>query len=187
MVDDNDRALRRGWLGLSLGLLVGIYSCGDPNVPLTRPPENAFRVSSPRPRRVDRPRDARSRSTPASRSGVSIAQITAEFLDIPWSTQAQPPSLLRVTAEFLQIPLPPPLPTPSPTAPQGTAPLNLEGLPTDPEQLEQILEQMEGEISPEQRQQLLEMMRQQGQDPALHLEAIPDLNQTQNQKLPDAP
>ncbi len=169
---------------IGLGCLMVVWGCGDPNVPLTRPPENAFRVSSPRPRRIDRP-NTRSRPSPQPRSGPAIAQITAEFLGIPWSPSATSVSLLRPTAEFLQIPLPPPLPSPSPEADSGSPLPNLGDGPVNREQLEQLIEQAEGEITEEQQQQIQQML--QNQDPEQIQQIIQDRDPDLQQLSPGAP
>lgn len=147
-------------LASTVALWTLLAGCGDPNVPLTRPPEDAFRVSSPRPRRIDRPA-SRPRPTP-SRPGLSIARVTADFLGIPWQVRSTPVSLLRTTAEFLEIPLPTPLPTgprsspsasasPSPgSSPPVSLPLDLDALDLeslDPEQLETLEQQLQEEVT----------------------------------------
>jgi len=43
----------RGTATLYILLGLGLLGCGDPNVPLTQPPPDAFRVSTPRPPRLD--------------------------------------------------------------------------------------------------------------------------------------
>lgn len=158
-----------------LCLLTGLSGCGDPNVPLTRPPDNAFRVSSPRPRRIDRPAVSRSSPTPVSRSGPELAQVTAAFLDIPWQTRVPHVRLMGPTAAFLQIPLPVSVPTPGgsprpqpspslqPSAPQ--LPIDVDGL--DLERLETMVEGQLDQLSDEQQEALLQQIQDRVQTPSL--------------------
>ncbi len=155
--------LPTGWLQLLTGLGLVLGSCGDPNVPLTRPPNDEFRVSSPRPPRQDRTPTPRPSPTPRS-TQASLGFITAQFLDVSWPDRRP---LLDITAKFLQIPLPGSTPhrsplrgqpgtqpgnrpgsVPSPGAPQDpsqdpfTIPPDFE-IPSDPQALEQLRQQLE--------------------------------------------
>lgn len=185
---------------LFLVAMLTLVSCGDPNVPLTQPPRDAFRVSSPRP-----PRNLNARPSPSPpptpQRGPSLGAITARFFDLPWpvATPAPPPGLLQISARFLKIPLPTPRPTP-PTldldqlaiSDQSRALLQeLQSLMAQPgndnlqPRIEALLEQLQQELAPEQLQQLMEQLLPAaslldqdqlppGVDPSL-LESAPDL------------
>lgn len=109
----------RGWLaGLVVGILAG---CGDPNVPLTRPPDSEFRVSTPRPPRVDRTPTPLPTPTPTPTpdpNQPSLATITARFLQISWQDPEPPPTLMELTARYFGILIP----TPPPVGIAGPAP-----------------------------------------------------------------
>lgn len=103
---------------LGLGLLGG---CGDPNVPLTQPPPDAFRVSTPRPPRLDLYPTPPPTPTPTPTPPPSLLELTARWLGLPWPPQRRETSPVRLSARFLEIPLPPkprpsPQPSPSPEA-----------------------------------------------------------------------
>ncbi len=183
-----------------LSALLVLLSCGDPNVPLTQPPRDAFRVSSPRPPRNLNPRPSPS-PPPTPQSGPSLGAITARFFDLPWPGAAPtpPPSLLQLSARFLKIPLPTPRPTPPSfdlsqlaISDQSRALLQeLQTLMAEPSndnlqpQIEVLLDQLQEELSPEQLQQIMEqllpaasLLDQEplppGVDPSL-LQSAPDL------------
>ncbi|MFS8868183.1 hypothetical protein [Synechococcus sp. H65.1] len=92
---------------------LGLLGCGDPNVPLTQPPPDAFRVSTPRPPRLDLypTPPPPPPSTPAP--PPSLLELTARWLGIPWPPPQRETSPLRLSARFLEIPLPP-KPSPRP-------------------------------------------------------------------------
>ncbi|MEN9251310.1 MAG: hypothetical protein Q6L58_02590 [Thermostichales cyanobacterium BF3_bins_165] len=77
------------WLVLVILCLV-LGGCGNPNVPLTQPPADAFRVATPRPTPTPVP--------------LRLGSVTARFFNLPWLDR---PSLLQVSAEFFGIPLVP--------------------------------------------------------------------------------
>lgn len=91
--------------GLLLAGGLGLLGCGDPNVPLTQPPSDAFRVSTPRPPRLDLYPTPPPTPTPTPTPPLSLLELTARWLGIPWPPQET--SLVRLSARFLEIPLPP--------------------------------------------------------------------------------
>lgn len=110
-----------------LGILVG---CGDPNVPLTRPPDSEFRVSTPRPPRIDRTPTPPTPSPTPEPNQPPLATITARFLGIPWQEPEPPPTLMELSARYFGILIP----TPRPIEPPGLAstlkdPLTEQGIP----------------------------------------------------------
>ncbi|MDX2272667.1 MAG: hypothetical protein NW237_12090 [Cyanobacteriota bacterium] len=126
-----------GTVGRVFLLICVLSACGNPNVPLTQPPQDAFRVTSPRPRRVDNTPTSRS-TPPKDAEQDALARLTAQFLGIDWPRQAARTtasgSLVELTASFLQIRWP------SPAAPKRPAALNPETRPqqaTPRQQLEQ--------------------------------------------------
>lgn len=163
-----------------LGLL-GLGSCGNPNVPLTRPPINEFRVSSPRPPRVDRTKPPK--PTPTPFLGPSLGALTATFFRIPWISQPQSSSLVRITAQFLKIPLPPPPGLSGPSLkinPEQLKELeNLDPRQLDPAQLEQLQQQVDPNVLQSLPQSLdpalLEKLNQ--VDPATREELLKQLQQ----------
>jgi hypothetical protein len=97
---------------------LGLLGCGDPNVPLTQPPPNAFRVSTPRPPRLDLYPTPPPMPTPTPTPLPSLSEITARWLGLLWPPQRREISPVRLSARFLDISLPPkprPSPQPSPT------------------------------------------------------------------------
>jgi hypothetical protein len=111
--------MRRWLAGLIVGILAG---CGDPNVPLTRPPDSEFRVSTPRPPRIDSTPTPQPTPTPTPTpdpNQPSLATLTARFLGIPWQEPEPPPTLMELTARYFGIPIPTP------------RPLGIEGIVTD--------------------------------------------------------
>ncbi|MEO1132218.1 MAG: hypothetical protein AAFX40_05860, partial [Cyanobacteria bacterium J06639_1] len=94
---------RSPWLGI--GLLVLAVSCGDPNVPLTRPPAGAFRTD-PQAAKPSRSPGAISTAALPERSGtapvsaaifenaddLSLAALMARVLGLPWALDPQPQS-----------------------------------------------------------------------------------------------
>ncbi|MFS8819649.1 hypothetical protein NW805_04150 [Synechococcus sp. W60.1] len=107
--------------GLLLAGGLGLLGCGDPNVPLTQPPPDAFRVSTPRPPRLDLYPTPSPTPTPTPTPPPSLLELTARWLGIPWPPQET--SLVRLSARFLELPLPPkprrsasPSPQPSPSS-----------------------------------------------------------------------
>jgi hypothetical protein len=105
---------------------LGLLGCGDPNVPLTQPPHDAFRVSTPRPPRTDLYPTPTPLPTPTPTPPPSLLEITARWLQLPWPPQRQETSLVRLSARFLDISLPPkphrsagPSPQPSPNEGRG--------------------------------------------------------------------
>jgi hypothetical protein len=112
----NGNTARLALLLLAGGL--GLLGCGDPNVPLTQPPPNAFRVSTPRPPRLDLYPTPPPMPTPTSTPLPSLSEITARWLGLLWPPQRREISPVRLSAPFLDISLPPkprPSPQPSPT------------------------------------------------------------------------
>lgn len=113
-------SLKQAFRSLKLFPIVGIgiltFGCGDPNVPLTQPPREAFRVSSPRPRRTLQDRTPKPSPTPR----LSLGQVTAQFFGIRWPE----PPLLFITAEFFQVAIPKPKPSPSAKPEKTPAPVN---------------------------------------------------------------
>ncbi|MEO0855196.1 MAG: hypothetical protein AAFY15_17070, partial [Cyanobacteria bacterium J06648_11] len=115
----NPEQRRSPWLSISTLML--LVSCGDPNVPLTRPPSGAFRTE---------PQATQPRSSPGSistaalperseaaisaaifdgTSAPSLASLTANFLGLPWAlkTRPQPTSVLALAARYWSLPWPP--------------------------------------------------------------------------------
>lgn len=81
-----------------------LWSCGSPNVPLTRPPQNAFRVdSTPEPSASVAVSDLANSDTPALNR--TILSLTAGFFGETWPPQ---PSILTITARYFDLPWPPP-------------------------------------------------------------------------------
>lgn len=127
MVMKDCRAKRSPWLGAAV--LVVLVSCGDPNVPLTRPPSGSFRSTpgtfSDGPSGISTsalpPRQSPAPVSSAIFAGsdasqLSLAALTASVLEVPWALtpQPEPPSVLALTAEYLNLPWPPqPSPEPS--------------------------------------------------------------------------
>jgi hypothetical protein len=112
----NGNTARLAFLLLAGGL--GLLGCGDPNVPLTQPPPNAFRVSTPRPPRLDLYSTPPPMPTPTSTPLPGLLEITARRLGLLWPPQRREISPVRLSARFLDISLPPkprPSPQPSPT------------------------------------------------------------------------
>lgn len=108
----------RGTAALYILLGLGLLGCGDPNVPLTQPPPDAFRVSTPRPPRLDLYPTPPPTPTPTPTLPPGLLELTARWLGIPWLPQRRETSPVRLSARFLDIPLPPkprPSPQPSPT------------------------------------------------------------------------
>jgi len=112
----NGNTARLALLLLAGGL--GLLGCGDPNVPLTQPPPNAFRVSTPRPPRLDLYPTPPPMPTPTPTPLPGLLEITARWLGLLWPPQRREISPVRLSARFLDISLPPkprPSPQPSPT------------------------------------------------------------------------
>jgi len=106
----------RGTATLYILLGLGLLGCGDPNVPLTQPPPDAFRVSTPRPPRLDLYPTPPPTPTPTPTPPPSLLELTARWLGIPWPPQRREISPVRLSARFLEIPLPPnPRPSPQPS------------------------------------------------------------------------
>jgi hypothetical protein len=106
----------RGTATLYILLGLGLLGCGDPNVPLTQPPPDAFRVSTPRPPRLDLYPTPPPMPTPTSTPLPGLLEITARWLGLSWPPQRREISPVRLSARFLEIPLPPkPRPSPQPS------------------------------------------------------------------------
>ncbi|MGY2752938.1 hypothetical protein ACVW0Q_001232 [Thermostichus sp. MS-CIW-21] len=106
----------RGTATLYILLGLGLLGCRDPNVPLTQPPPDAFRVSTPRPPRLDLYPTPPPTPTPTPTPPPSLLELTARWLGIPWPPQRREISPVRLSARFLEIPLPPkPRPSPQPS------------------------------------------------------------------------
>ncbi len=90
----------------SLGLLVGIglIACGSPEVPLTRPPQNAFRVEEPvtTPPTTD-PLIATLLEREATEL-PSVLALAAQFWGLTWPPE---PPILQITARFFGLDWPP--------------------------------------------------------------------------------
>lgn len=65
--------------GLLLAGGLGLLGCGDPNVPLTQPPPDAFRVSTPRPPRLDLYPTPSPTPTPTPTPPPSLLELTARI------------------------------------------------------------------------------------------------------------
>ncbi|MFQ3613388.1 MAG: hypothetical protein SNJ68_06710 [Cyanobacteriota bacterium] len=94
-------------------------------MPLTQPPRDAFRVSTPRPPRTDLYPTPTPPPTPTPTPAPTLLEVSARWLQIPWPPQRQETSLVRLSARFLQIPLterPRPSESPQPqSSPSDTA------------------------------------------------------------------
>jgi hypothetical protein len=106
-----DRGMARlGQYALLGVVMLFLWGCGNPNVPLTQPPADAFRVATPRPP-----------SPTATPMRLGLGSLTARFFNLPW-LDTPPPSLLQLSAAFFGIPFPgepSPRPVPPPR-PQNT-------------------------------------------------------------------
>ncbi|MEM9156048.1 MAG: hypothetical protein AAGB13_13605 [Cyanobacteria bacterium P01_F01_bin.33] len=122
------------WIAAILSAVLA--NCGDPNVPLTRPPSGAFR-STPLSVSPGSSTDistaalpSRPGATPLSAaifdrseaSRLSLAALTASILDVPWALTPQPKSLsaLALAADYWDVPWPPRLASPSSEQTDGT-------------------------------------------------------------------
>ncbi|MEN9229807.1 MAG: hypothetical protein Q6L68_02780 [Thermostichus sp. DG02_5_bins_236] len=74
-------------------------------MPLTQPPRDAFRVSTPRPPRTDLYPTPTPLPSPTPTPAPTLLELSARWLQIPWPPQRQETSLARLSARFLQIPL----------------------------------------------------------------------------------
>jgi hypothetical protein len=113
----NGNTARLALLLLAGGL--GLLGCGDPNVPLTQPPPNAFRVSTPRPPRLDLYPTPPPMPTPTPTPLPSLSEITARWLGLlvaAATARDQPGAVKRAFPGYLVAaqasPLTPTLPYP---------------------------------------------------------------------------
>ncbi|MEN9225218.1 MAG: hypothetical protein Q6M54_07095 [Thermostichus sp. DRC_bins_24] len=112
---------------------LGLLGCGDPNVPLTQPPPDAFRVSTPRPPRTDLYPTPTPLPTPTPTPPPSLLEVTARWLRFPWPPQRLETSPVRLSARFLAISLPSPPPRSASPSPRPSPDEERDGTGEEPD------------------------------------------------------